>query len=167
MRDFATASLQLCAERLSFSEEAACVLDTSNAVLAKNPSMEICEMPKLCSFATVYSRISAFQSKPRLPREFISPRSHFLLGPEMVSGCDHLPLLRRVGADAPGLRLLHATRLRMRWRGQGEKPRIFNSGLHLGSVLNRGARQQSPNDGEPSSLLFLLYVVDCWYGNVS
>jgi hypothetical protein len=68
IRDLATASLQLCAERLSFSGEAACVLDTSNAVLAKNPSMEICEMPKLCSLPTVYSRISAFQSKPRLPR---------------------------------------------------------------------------------------------------
>lgn len=79
MRDLATASLQLCAERLSFSGEAACVLDTSNAVVARNPSMEICEMPKLCSLPTVYSRISAFQSKPRLPENLrsIAPISYW------------------------------------------------------------------------------------------
>lgn len=84
MRDLATASLQLCAERLSFSGEAACVLDTSNAVVARNPSMEICEIPKLCSLPTVYSRISALQSKPRLPEN--SDRSlPFLIGPRMAS----------------------------------------------------------------------------------
>jgi len=78
MRDLATASLQLCAERLSFSGEAACVLDTSNALLARNPSMEMCEMPKLCSLPTVYIRISAFQSRPRLPENFrsIAPISY-------------------------------------------------------------------------------------------
>lgn len=81
MRDLATASLQLCAERLSFSGEAACVLDTSNALLARNPSREICEMPKLCSLPTVYRRISAFQSNSRLPREVHIDRSHFLLAP--------------------------------------------------------------------------------------
>jgi hypothetical protein len=94
MRDLATASLQLCAERLSFSGEAACVLDTSNAVVARNPSMEICEMPKLCSLPTVYSRISARQSKTT-PAPRTSCRSlPFLIGTQMVS--DPLIVHRRL-----------------------------------------------------------------------